>query len=132
MVGIGAAMNRFRVVGGFVNLNHIVMVERRDGIQFARLVSGATVALADIYPLAHELFKVSGDTWVNPVHVSVVGVGYNKNAAFRDIMKDREKDDQDYTQVRVETVLGTNHQIWSDIYGVDEVDYLAELLDQGE
>jgi hypothetical protein len=67
--------------------------------------------------------------WVNPDHVSVVDVGYNKGAAFRDIMADKEKADKDYMQVRVETVLGSNHTAWSDIYGVDEVEYLVSAME---
>lgn len=127
-------MNRVKLGRGgcSVNMDHIVMVERRDGIQFARLVSGSTVALSDVYPLAYDLFRVSQDVWVNPKQVSIVDTGYNKSAAYQAMTKDSDGPPTDYVQVRVETVLGSVHQIWSDIYGVDEVEYLAELLDQGE
>lgn len=116
--------------GSAVNFDHIVAVERTDDWQVARLVSGGTVVLKDIYPVAHDLFKVSKDVWVNPVHVSVVDVGYNKSAAFKDVMEGRDTGDtNDYMQVRVETVLGPVFTYWSDIYGVDEVEYLVRLLE---
>lgn len=127
-------MNQFKLGNGrgVVNLDHVVMIERRDDIQFARLVSGSCVALSDVYPLAHELFRVSDGAWVNPRHVSIVGTGYNKSAEYQDMMKKIDGPPEGYIQVRVETVLGTVHQIWVDDYSVDEVDYLAELLGQGE
>lgn len=124
-------MNRLKLGdGGAVNMDHIVMLERHDGTQFARLLSGSTITLADVYPLAYEFFRVAANAWVNPVHVSIVDVGYNSGAAFKDVMASEYKDDTaKYMQVRVETVLGSKHEIWADLYGLDEVDYLAELLD---
>lgn len=122
--------------GCSVNFDHIVMVEKIDNYAVARLVSGSTVTLKNVYSVAYDLIEVSIDpwVWVNPVHVSTVGVGYNSAASIRDVMDNKELGDTDhYTQVQIETVLGKNHYVWSDIYGVDEIDYLAGLLlDGGE
>lgn len=125
-------MKRMKVGDGWVNMDHIVTVERRDGIQFARLLSGTTVGLAGVYPLVYELFQVSKDAWVNPDHVSIVEIGYNRGAAYQAIQaKEYTNKVEDYMQVRVETVLGRNHEVWADLYGLDEVDNLAGLLDAG-
>lgn len=116
--------------GCSANFNHIVSVERKKDWIIARLVSGTTVLLEDVYPVVFDLFQVGKDTWVNPVHVSVVDVAYNKDEAFRDVMAGNAVGDKDYMQVRVETLLGEKHTLWADLYTLDELDYLAELLDQ--
>ena len=119
--------------GCSVNFDHIVMLERKNGYQFVRLVSGSTVGLKDVYPLAHELFRLSEDVWVNPKYVSTVGIGYNKDAAFRDVMASSiQRPDDYYKQIQVETVLGSNFAVWPDLYRLDELDYLAGLLLDGE
>jgi hypothetical protein len=116
--------------GCSVNFNHIVMVEKKDDYQFARLVSGVTVGLWDVYPLVHDLFQLTKDVWVNPEHVSTVGIGYNKSAAYKDAMNGVDKPNDDYKQIEVQTVLGRNYSVWPDLYTLEELDYLAELLDQ--
>lgn len=116
--------------GSAVNFDHIVAVERTDDWQIARLVSGSTVVLKDIYPVVHDLFQVSTDVWLNPEHVSVIDVGYNKSIAYKDMMAESYTHRaEDYMRVRVETVLGPVHTYWSNLYGVDEVGYLVRLLE---
>ena len=119
--------------GCSVNFDHIVAVERKSDYQIAHLVSGSSVGLKDVYPLAHELFRLSRDVWVNPEYVSTVGIGFNKNAAFKDVMASIKRDDDYYMQIQVETVLGRNSVFWANLYELDELDNLAGLLlDGGE
>lgn len=118
--------------GCSVNFDHVVMVERKKDYQIAHLVSGSTVGLKDVYPLAHELFQLSKDVWVNPEYVSTVGIGYNKDAAFVDVMADIHRDNDYYKQIQVETVLGRNSVVWANLYELDELDSLAGLLLDGE
>jgi len=118
--------------GCSVNFDHIVMVERKNDYQIARLVSGTTVGLKDVYPLVYDLFQLSSDTWVNPEYVSTVGVGYNKDQSFRDVMASITRPDNYYKQIQVETVLGRNYSVWPDLYELDDLDYLAGLLMDGE
>jgi hypothetical protein len=117
--------------GCSVNFDHIVTVERKEDYQIARLVSGSTVGLEDVYPVAHELFRLSRDVWVNPEYVSTVGIGYNKDAAFKDVMANITRADDYYKQIQVETVLGKNHAVWANLYELDELDSLAGLLLDG-
>lgn len=116
--------------GCSVNFNHIVMVERKNDIQYATLVSGSTVGLVDVYPLVYDLFQLSKDVWVNPEHVSTIGIGYNKSAAYKDAMNNVDRPIDYYKQIEVQTVLGRNYSVWPDLYTLDELNYLAELLDQ--
>lgn len=118
--------------GCSVNFDHIVMVERKNDYQIAHLVSGSTVGLVDVYPLAHELFRLSEDVWVNPEYVSTVGIGYNKDAAFKDVLAGVDRDNDYYKQIQVETVLGRNSVAWASLYELDELDNLAEYLMGGE
>lgn len=118
--------------GCSVNFYHIVAVERKNDYQIAHLVSGSTVALKDVYPLAHELFRLSRDVWVNPQYVSTVGIGYNKAAAYKDMMANVDRDNDYYKQIQVETVLGRNHALWANLYELDELDNLAGLLLDGD
>ena len=124
-------MRRLKVdpSGCSINLDHIVMVEKTKEWILAWMVTGSSIVLSDVYPAAHDLVAVSPGVWVNPKHVVVVDVGYNKDQAFRDVMNNKNVQDGNYMQVRLETVLGEKKYVWSDIYGVDELDSLADLLD---
>lgn len=118
--------------GCSVNFDHIVMVERKNDRVLAWLVSGSNVYLQDVYPVAHELFRLSRDVWVNPKYVSTVGIGFNKDAAFKDVMASIKRDDDYYKQIQVETVLGRNSVVWANLYELDELDNLAGLLLDGD
>lgn len=114
--------------GCSVNFDHIVAVERKDGRVLAWLVSGTNLYLQDVYPVAHDLFRLSKDVWVNPQYVSTVGLGYNKDAAFKDVLDGVDRDNDYYKQIAVETVLGRDRTLWAGYYELDELDNLAELL----
>lgn len=114
--------------GCSVNFDHIVMVERKNDRALAWLVSGSNVYLQNVYPATHELFRLSEDVWVNPKYVSTVGIGFNKDAAFKDVMAKVDRDNDYYKQIQIETVLGRNSVVWADLYELDELDNLAGLL----
>ena len=120
--------------GCSVNLKYVVSVERdpfkaKEGI--ARLVSGSTVRLKDVYPTALELVKIghSPDVWVNAKYVCVVDIGFNRDAAYRDVSDAAFDATSDkYMQIRVETVLGEKHTLWCNTHEAEEVGHLAQIM----